>query len=593
MLQVLVWVLAIYLFPATRGQQMLPASENITIITTTTTAHKDCPPWAHPNGSACLCSIPESKTSTARCANDDNTTLQLTACYCLSFYKDLNQTVYGNCLYSCSIKRNSNRYTMPNLDKICGKFNRRGEMCGKCIEKTGYPLYSYSMKCIACSNNTDTIFKYMEAAFLPLTVFYVVVTAFRVSATAEKLSGYILMSQIITTPAQVRYIASLTANKPGTIAIKLGIALHAIWNLDFFRGMYTPFCYSDTASTMMITSLEYLIALYPLGLILLTYCLVNVHDRFHLVAQIWRPAHNVFNRIRHRWNVKRSLVDVFTTFILLSYIKILTASFDLLMPTTLYNLTGQVVSRRYLYYDGTERSFSGSHVGYGVLALTMLLIFNVMPLLMLLLYPSKSFQRLLNRCGCSSRFQVVHTLMDSFTGCYRTSPIDCRYFAAISLLVRIINLVIFSTTLSRYYYPFGCILFVLMAGVISVVKPYKSPTQNTTDSTLYLVYAVGYISATAYALSPDPTYNTILITFMGLAATLSILYMAVLILYNTFLKLLVPMLGSCLRGCFHGPRNGPRTAENAPCLDEELFQSLNERRNESRPLLSSITGERK
>lgn len=211
---------------------------------------------------------------------------------------------------------------------------------------------------------------------------------------------------------------------------------------------------------------------------------------------------------------------------------------------------------------------------------------------MLLLYPCKSFQMLLNRCGCSSRFQVVHTLMDSFMGCYRTSPIDCRYFAAINLLVRIINLVIFSTTLSRYYYPFGCIPFVLMAGTITVVKPYKSPMQNTTNAALYLVYAVGYISATAYALSPDPTYNTVLVFLMGLAGTLSILYMAVLVLHNTFLKLLVPMLSSCLRRCrLPDPRNGCNTAENAPCLDEELFQSLQER-NESRPLLSTLKGER-
>lgn len=278
---------------------MPPASQN-------TTTHKECPPWAHSNsnGTACLCSIPESKTSVAKCSD---TTLQLTACYCLSYYKDLNQTVYGDCLYSCLITHNSNKYTTSNLEKACDRYNRTAEMCGKCREGTGHPLYSYSLKCIACSNSTGTIFRYMAAALLPLTVFYVVVAAFRVSATAERLSGYILMSQIITTPAQLRYITSLTTNRPSAVAIKLSLAVHAIWNLDFFRGMYTLFCYSDSTSTMMITSLEYLIALYPLGLILLTYFLVNVHDRFYLVSQIWRPVHNVFNRIRHRWSVKRCL----------------------------------------------------------------------------------------------------------------------------------------------------------------------------------------------------------------------------------------------------------------------------------------------
>lgn len=603
MFLVLVWALAIQLLPVVtaRGQQMLdPASNNTTM---------DCPPWTHFDGTSCLCSIPKSKTSTARCKEGDNSTLLLTPCYCLSYYRDLNLTVYGNCIYSCSLERNSNRYTMSNLDNGCAHgYNRRAEMCGKCMEGTGHPLYSYSLKCVACSNDTTAILQYAAAAFLPLTVFYVGMVTFRVSATAEKLSGYILMSQIFTTPAQLRYIASLSANKPGTVAIRLGLAVHAVWNLDFFRGMYAPFCYSDAASAMLVSSLEYLIALYPLGLILLTYCLVNLHDRCRLVARVWRPAHDVFNRIRHRCNVRKSLVDVFTTFLLLSYIKILNASFDILLPTTLHDLTGEVVSSRYLYYDGTMRSFSGGHVKYGVLALTMLLTFNVLPLLTLLLYPSKTFQRLLNRCGCSSRFQVVHTLMDSFTGCYRTSPsLDCRYFAGVNLLVRIVNLVIFSTSLSRYYYTFGCVLFVVMAGVITVVKPYKSPAQNTTDVALYLVYAVGYIAATAYALSPDPTYNTVLVALMGLAGTLSVLYVVVLVLHGTFLKLLVPMLRSCprlsLRGCRLLPGNGTScchddddtAAEDAQAcrLDEELFRSSMNERDESRPLLSTLKGGRK
>lgn len=577
---VLTCALIVGLLIATRGHQLLVDNNS----STTNAEHQHtCPPWTHSNDNdtACLCnSYTPADSTPIKCDNTDPNTLKLLACYCLSHYDALNTTVYGKCMYSCSLKRyhNISYSNSTNARYGCSKHNRTGELCSKCKDGTGYPLYSHKLDCIPCTGKAVTLLLYVVLAYLPLTVFFILVMVFRISANAETLSGYILMSQIITTPAQLRYISSLKMNKYGSVATKIASAALAVWNLDFFRGVYEPFCYHESMSALHIVSLEYLIALYPLCLILLTYVIVYVHDRFPAVARTCRPVHRVLSRMRRQWDIKKSLVDGFTTFLLLSYIKILNASFDLLVPTTLYNMTGHALPNQYyLYYDGGTRGFHSGHTLYGILAISMLLVFNVAPLLMFLLYPCRFFQALLNRLGCSARLQPLHIFMDSFLGCYRTEPRDYRHFAAFSLLVRIGNLVIFSITLSRYYYPFGCALFIGMAVLVTVVKPYKSPAQNTIDAALYLVFAFGYLGVTAYALSPDSSYNTVLLVFMVSSLVTSLMYPVALILHCTVLKSRIPRI--CCS--YFSERESQAYTHNS---DEELFQSLKERKN---PLLEA------
>ncbi len=537
-----------------------------------------CPSWAEPSSAndstRCSCnpkSIGDSKRNAiAQCDGDD---LKLQACYCVSFYRDLNKTVLGNCLYACSLKHN-HHITPQDPNPICNKYKRTGELCGKCKEGNGYPLYSYHLTCVSCTNHTSSanLAKYLAIAFLPLTVFYVIVVAFRVSATSGYLRGYVLMSQIITTPSLLRYVTSLNTKKQGHIASNVALSIHAIWNLDFFRSLYPPFCWKESTSTLFIVTLDYIIAFYPLCLIAITYILVHLHDHFYVIAYVWKPVHKVFSRIRRQWSVKRSLVDAFTTFILLSYIKILNASFDILMPTTLHNMTGQFVSRSYLYLDGSTQMFHGRHIKYACLAFAMTIVFNVVPLFLLLFYPCRCFQALLNRWR-SPRIQVLHTFMDSFQGCYRTSKrMDCRYFAAFDLMIRILNLVIFSCTLSRFYYPFTSLMLVCLAALMALCRPYKSSQQNTIDTLLYLLYAFGYINASTYALSPEKFYDSTTVTLLGLATTLSIAYAIGLVMRQTLWKVLEPRVSLCCRQfyskCCHGDE------ERWGSQEEELFNSV-------------------
>ena len=68
-------------------------------------------------------------------------------------------------------------------------------------------------------------------------------------------------------------------------------------------------------------------------------------------------------------NIRTSLIDAFATFILLSCVKFLSVTFDLLAPTSLYNSYGDTLDQYRLYYDPTVELFDEQHLPYGLIAI--------------------------------------------------------------------------------------------------------------------------------------------------------------------------------------------------------------------------------
>ena len=104
-------------------------------------------------------------------------------------------------------------------------------------------------------------------------------------------------------------------------------------------------------------------------------------------------------------------------------------SFDLLIPTHVYNMNGSVVGI-YLYYDASIEYFGNEHLPYAILAAFLVLIFIIFPILLLLLYPMQCCQKCLGHCRV--RWHALHTFIDAFQGCFKdgaNGTRDCRYFA--------------------------------------------------------------------------------------------------------------------------------------------------------------------
>ena len=120
-------------------------------------------------------------------------------------------------------------YTVAELENIScpPELNARGYLCSQCVEDNGLPVYSYTQGCVRCENYKYNWLKYLAAAYLPLTLFYVLVTLFSINFTSPLLSGVVTMFQIVANPFMLK---TYPLNGQYYLAFS---ALASLWNLDF------------------------------------------------------------------------------------------------------------------------------------------------------------------------------------------------------------------------------------------------------------------------------------------------------------------------------------------------------------------------
>ena len=268
--------------------------------------------------------------------------LKVQNCNCVWYDEAAGEAIVFACPHTCYsandifyhyLGRTAN-YTRFNQLACSGRYlgldlHRNGSsgFCGKCLHLYGLALYSYQFsECILCQNTWYNYVAFIAMAFGPLTIFYFVVVTFRVSATSGDLNGYVFFSQVITSPIYMRlFVNAIHAGHhrhyySGTY-MKVIFSFFGIWNLDFFRLLYKPFCINFHWSAANVLTLDYLVGFYPLVLILVTYAFIVLHEKgCGIVVCLWRPFHRFFARFRRQWSIKKSLVHAFSTFILLSYV---------------------------------------------------------------------------------------------------------------------------------------------------------------------------------------------------------------------------------------------------------------------------------
>ena len=246
-----------------------------------------------------------------------NTSLHIQ--YCMTYDPVTRNQVVGFCLFESMLKRNPNVSELN--DFMCGHFNRKGQLCGDC--KKGYgPALLTNYECGACSTKSYSWALYLLLEFLPITVFYLVIATFQVSATSGPLNEFIFSAQVIasTVNASNSFSTAYATQSWFEIIQKVLITFYGVWNLDFFHSMIPPFCLSENITTLHALALQYVPAFYPLLLIVVTYILIELHDRnVRVLVWMWRPFQRCLAPFQRslRWNPKASIVSTFATFLTL------------------------------------------------------------------------------------------------------------------------------------------------------------------------------------------------------------------------------------------------------------------------------------
>ena len=140
--------------------------------------------------------------------------------------------------------------------------------------------------------------------------------------------------------------------------VSIIITFYGFWNLDFFRYVLPPFCVSPKLQRIHIVTLYYISAFYPLCLIGVTWFLIKLHSRdIKPITWLWGKLKHFSKSVNMKFEGSHSLIDVFATFFLLSYAKLLFTSFNILAYGITYNFNNSTLVSTVSCRDRSKHCF--------------------------------------------------------------------------------------------------------------------------------------------------------------------------------------------------------------------------------------------
>ena len=497
-----------------------------------------CPVW-FVCGSNNTCECGSSEHKIMKC-NQDSQVAMVLDCYCVTYNEDTRETFAGACFINCAQSPNKTPFddkiykqVEKNVSELnsqmCGS-TRAGRLCGECRDGYYPKAYSYDLTCMPCKKGNWNWAYFILAAYGPLTLFYFFALLVKLNISSPHLQEFVFVCQTIGLPEFVHVLVAGTQRSPAVENIVKAVAtLCGIWNLDFFRAYITKICLR--VGMLEVLALDYTIAVYPLILTVISYCMIELYDRnVRVLIFLWKPFRYALMLFKRKWDVRTSIIDAYSTFFMLSYVKFLSVSFNLLMPTIVYKLGSNETSLA-LYYSGDVQYFGKSHLPFAILALSLFLTFNIFPMVIMFLYQFRWFQNVLFHLPI--KHHILDTFMDTFQGYYKNGmepgTRDCRWFSAMYLLVRVLCFMAFALSPTAVAFVFFIMLLLTFVIMLLKVQPYKANFSHymPVDFILLLVLLLTALAGYNIALIKDPRYVMFCLGLAMLVAFIALLHISV------------------------------------------------------------------
>ena len=524
---------------------------------TLTVDNNHCPLWHSFNTTTQLCEC-YSNPSTSDIVKCTERGISLRVGYCMT-YEEMERTIYiATCTFSGNFTTSSNgRYVelpVKNTSELnyymCGPMNRKGRLCSECTDGFGTSIISLNFVCSDCNGDWYGVPLYLFLEFVPITIFFVAILFFRVNITSAPMVAFVFFSQVIVATF-LSYGARLKFEHPTAYTLILIMAtFYGFWNLDFFRYILPPFCVSTELKQIHIILIDCISAFYPLCLIGITWIIIKLH--FHNIKPVVWLWSKIFIKIskcsciRNRSiRQKNSLIDVFATFLLLSYTKLVYTSSRILLPLNAMAYTNNTLSdtRRFAEADARIEYFGKEHALYALIAI-LIIPFIIAPPVFLIVYPIKVFRLFLFKCHLSTRtLASLNIFVEKYYSCYRDGTDggrDMRSLASMYFILRVIAILIFQVTSLDTYtsLTFSVVLYTSYGIMIALVRPYKKTYMNVIDTLIIENLALLALIADKYLFEDS---NSSLALFyaviLSIFTFLPLLGLTVFIAYRIFKRI--------------------------------------------------------
>ena len=340
-------------------------------------------------------------------------------------YHNSNSTKHGEHILPLN-------YKLLN-DHVCAP-HRNGVLCGSCI--TGYTTYLHSPS-YHCGESTHCQYGpllYIVSEIIPVTGIFLVILFFNINLTSGALYSFIFYSQVVNSHYGNTIYQSY--NGPLVYLFHAFKIIYGIFDLEIFEIDQLSFCLFKDATIMDLMLIKYLTTLYALLLIIIT-ILVLKFNSFHCCIKLCHKC--------GRRNIRGSIVNALTAFLVLCYFHCLVITLHILVPSYVMG-ENEVRLKTVPLYNGDMSYMSDDHLKYVTPAIICLMVILLPPPIILLSEPL-----LVRVSGALNirRNAVTYTLhrlrmklkpfLDSFQGCFKD---NCRCFAGLFFLYRIILVLI-------------------------------------------------------------------------------------------------------------------------------------------------------
>ena len=363
-------------------------------------------------------------------------------------------------------------------DYFCSGLNREGPLCLNCKKGYGPAVYSMYVGCGKCSHSGAKMVALLALNIIPTTLLFVIIMVFRVSAASGAMLVYVLHSQLVWLTARSLPFIYKPLSEVHPVVEYLNvfsIIVGGIWSLDYFRPLIPPFCVQPFTSYFLATFTDFIPAVLFLFLLIASYIGIKLHSRnFTPIVVLWNPFHRLLIKLERNYDSKASVINAFTTFMLLSSSKSMVEVIQFI-----YISLNVFVSP--FYYPSTVTLISiWTFIGF------MWLFGICIPVCLLILFSFKHFA--VYFVCCNRTRQRLRAFTEIVTGSYKDGTGNTRNFRYVPSLLIILFIAIFLTSAPYIYffYIYIRLIFVLIFSSMSLFfalcRPCKDSHTNTVTS---------------------------------------------------------------------------------------------------------------
>ena len=336
---------------------------------------------------------------------------------------------------------------------------------------------------------------------IPLTMLFFIVSVFRISLAKPPMNAIVLFFQVALALLFTHTHRFHPPYVMGSMWLnglhRLYLIVLGVWAMTLTRFVetVTDFCVDPNISMQQAFIVTQIQSLFPLVLIVLTSVAIELHSRnCRIIVWLWKPFHKYFVSCTRVWNSKLSLIDVFSSYLLLCYSRFVVQTHFIFSFQHTYN--EHCYETRLLYNPSVPYFNSVDHLPYALILLLIFIVIALPPVLLLAFYQFRLFRHMF-QCTSVYKSHAVRAFVDLFHGCYKdgtNNTYDLRFTASLYLLIRVVVLLCFvlcnfttldsCRTVSVFVWVFMLLLFV------ALVRPYKDQQMNILDSVLLAGLAV-------------------------------------------------------------------------------------------------------